>query len=251
MDAFIISSNIRFSTHDDGLHAWPLRKEILANIYLRYSPLLIGTQEGRKPQLDELKSLLPGYQISDQHRNWMAERMYPCIFFNEKHLKLTNSGDFWLSETPDIDGSSSFESMFPRLCTWVCLEFSGTEFYVFNTHLDHVKSSTRAGQIQVVCDQIEKINKNKSPVILMGDFNDCPLSETRNIIIKQVSTLKDDWSLPEEASHHPFTGENAEGQRIDWILHNFDQRAEIFLDKSSVDGIWPSDHFPLIAKFKF
>lgn len=251
MDAFVISSNIRFSTHDDGAHAWPLRKNYLAKLYLNYSPILIGTQEGRQPQLQELHALLPNYSLADSHRQWLGERMYPCIFYHREHIVLHASGDFWLSETPDIDGSSSFGSMFPRLCTWACVEVEGLKFFVFNTHLDHVQSSTREAQVEVLCQQVKRLNPESLPIIIMGDFNDSPDSQTRETIYRHFPLLRDDWSGIEEASHHPFTGTNPEGQRIDWILHDLKAQAELHLNKESFEGIWPSDHFPLVAKLKF
>lgn len=251
MEVFIISSNIRFSTHDDGNHAWPLRKNILAQIYQKYSPIVIGTQEGRQPQLEELQEILPGYTLAATHRSWLKERMYPCIFFQQQSVQLHDSGDFWLSLTPYVDGSSSFESMFPRLCTWVCLQFQDTRFFVFNTHLDHVKASTREAQVSVLCQEIKKLNTGNLPVIIMGDFNDSPRSQTRQILHRNFVRLRDDWSGPEEASHHPFSGINPEGQRIDWVLHDFEKKAELHLNKESLDGIWPSDHFPLVAKLRF
>jgi len=250
MELFIISSNIRFSTHDDAEHAWPKRKNILAQLLRSYSPLLIGTQEGRHPQLLELAELLPDYQLVDQHREWIGERMYPCLFVKRNLSQVKDSGDFWLSETPHIDGSSSFESMFPRLCTWVKIELNGSFIYIFNTHLDHVQTSTRKAQAQVLCNEIKKINAKNLPMIILGDFNDSPDSPTRKCIISNFSDLKDDWNQAEESSHHPFSGHNPEGHRIDWILHTFSQRMELSLDKSSTNGIWPSDHFPLVGKLK-
>lgn len=250
MDAFIISSNIRFSTHDDGPQAWPKRKSILARTLLHYSPLIIGTQEGREPQLREFLSLLPDFSVSDVNRSWINERMYPCLFFNTKHLQVEESGDFWLSETPGVDGSSSFGSMFPRLCTWMQASVNESSFFVFNTHLDHVRDETRHSQAKVLCDQIKKINSQNLPMILMGDFNDSPTSLTRSIIEKELPTLVDNWTSAEESSHHPFSGQNSQGDRIDWILHSFRQKVQIHLDKSVENNTWPSDHFPVVAKFK-
>ena len=37
---------------------WDKRKEILRNILLSYKPNIIGTQEGREPQLRNLETLL-------------------------------------------------------------------------------------------------------------------------------------------------------------------------------------------------
>ena len=77
----------------------------------------ICTQEGRKPQLMDAESLLKDYSHAFKERSWIEERMYPCIFIS-KSWNVLGSGDRWLSETPEVPGSKSFESMFPRLMTY-------------------------------------------------------------------------------------------------------------------------------------
>lgn len=37
-------------------------------------------------------------------------------------LRLVRSGNFWLSDTPDIPGSNSWHTSFPRLATWGLFE---------------------------------------------------------------------------------------------------------------------------------
>ena len=53
-----------------------------------------------------------------------------------------------------------------------------------------------------------------------------------------------------EGTYHAFTGVTS-GNRIDWVMHNGGFKAvsaEIL--KSSYDGIYPSDHFPIGAEFR-
>lgn len=252
----VASSNIRFENPADGENDWPLRRTLWAEMVNEFSPWILGTQEGREPQLKDAQTLLPHLKLIDDHRQWISERMYPCLFMDTRQIKVLKSGDIWLSETPDIAGSKSFDSAFPRLCTWAQVEVISSEhkFFVVNTHLDHVQASTREQQIQVLIETIQKENSSSDPIILMGDFNEDPFGLVREQLDRELK-LVDPWiefCHDEETSHHKFCGVNERGARIDWILT--DQKLKpisIELDKRNDGKTWPSDHFMVKAEFKF
>ncbi len=256
MNLCFITSNIRFDNPSDGLHSWTYRKDLLAQTLLKHSPDIIATQEGRYDQLKELESLLTGFVLIDQHRSWIKERMYPSFFIRKNTFEICQSGDAWLSETPTIAGSSSFESAFPRLMTWLHVQVKGTQqkFFIVNTHLDHIKESTRLCQIHVLNQEIDHLWDKLSYLVVMGDFNDSPDSDARKIL-DQKFQLKDAWKYFhsfEESSHHAFKGEVQNGTRIDWIM--LDSRIKIeksVMDKSNEQGKYPSDHFPVMCEIKF
>lgn len=248
----IITSNIRFANLADGIHTWESRRPLLVKLYQDFGPDILGTQEGRVVQLKELDQELPELVLVDSHRNWIDERMYPCLFINPKTVKVERSGDIWLSETPQVPGSSSFQSMFPRLCTWAEVTFlkNNLEMIVINTHLDHIKTETRLEQIKVLISEIKKISKRQ--VLIMGDFNESPLSSLQEEINLHFD-LKDPWKekkMAEETSHHGFLGNQMkDGDRIDWILIPKAFSCEdIHLEKKpNQEGVFPSDHYPLFA----
>jgi endonuclease/exonuclease/phosphatase family metal-dependent hydrolase len=247
----LISSNIRFDNPADGKFSWNFRKEFLVERLSDFQPDIIGTQEGREPQLRELESLLRSYEIIAGHRQWIEERMYPCLFVKKGQFQLIKSGDIWLSETPHIAGSSSFQSAFPRLCTWSVLAHTQRpldHFLIINTHLDHVLDFTRVRQVQVLISELQN-ELEKFPTIIMGDFNESPDGETRKVLTKHSVSLIDPWNIlknTEHASYHQFNGNNLHQQRIDWLLHtpHFEPQS-VELDTSHKDGLYPSDHFPL------
>ncbi len=253
----IITANIRFDNSADNADSWPNRRELFSQTLLSHSPLLIATQEGREPQLLDLHSLLDGYTLISQNRNWIEQRMYPCLFLKESLWEIHDSGDKWLSLTPDIAGSSSFESAFPRLFTWVhaTLRSNNEKYLIINTHLDHILESTRLSQVEVLATELLKLVQNDEKIIILGDFNDSPQSEVRSHLISLLPFLSDPWielNMKEETSFHPFTGVNPDGFRIDWIL--VDKRIEykkIELDKSERSGKYPSDHFPVVCEINF
>lgn len=247
----LISSNIRFANTEDGVHDWVQRKGLLQCIYHSFAPDFLGTQEGRIGQIHDLAEGLKSLSLIESHRSWIPERMYPCLFFNPETVALEKSGDIWLSTTPEVPGSVSFNSAFPRLCTWaeVTLKKCGTQLIVVNTHLDHVLSSSRMEQAKVLIEEVSKISSR--PVVIMGDFNESPLTALKQLLMESFK-LKDPWeelSLPEETSHHGFQGKLAKGDRIDWILvPRAFQSLSITLEKRSfMEGIFPSDHYPLLA----
>jgi len=256
MEICLISCNIRFDNPSDGANAWPHRRDLLAETLLSHDPALICTQEGRWPQLTELRGLLGHYQLIDHHRSWIGERMYPSIYLRNDTFEYLSSGDLWLSETPEIAGSRSFESAFPRLLTWVTLQLKNSDqkFLFVNTHLDHIKTQTRLGQIKVLIKEIKRVWDQNSRLIIMGDFNDSPDSDVCKLILEAFPNLMDAWKLHhehEETSHHAFNGEIQNGSRIDWIL--VDQRLHVvdcLMDKTNRNGSYPTDHFPIVCRIK-
>ncbi len=256
MKLCLISSNIRFDNPADGANSWPHRRSILAETLLAHAPDVIATQEGRFAQLKDFETLLPGYQIVDHHRSWIKERMYPTFFIRKDTFEILKSEDLWLSETPEVAGSASFGSTFPRLMTALRLQPKGSELnLVFvNTHLDHVKSQTRAAQARVLMGEVCKHLSPPAVLVVMGDFNDSPSSEVRTIVMEAFPNLIDTWgacNVLEETSHHAFRGECQSGARIDWILADKSLTVEsCILDKRTIDGRYPSDHFPVVCHLK-
>ena len=248
----IISSNIRFDNPADGVQCWDMRQSVLSNVLLSHHPFLIGTQEGRHSQHLEFSQKLTNYKLCAAHRPWIDERMYPCIYLLNDLTQDIQSGDAWLSETPGIAGSHLAGSAFPRLCTWVRLNLQGQSVVVLNLHLDFLETDTRMRQCEILCDEIKRQTTANDRVIIMGDFNDSPGSRVHTHLLDSCHKFYDPWSTQEEPSHHSFSGSAWQGQRIDWIL--LDRRLkcdEIFLDKTRQGQVWPSDHYPLVCRFRF
>lgn len=242
----VVSSNIRFDNPQDQEHSWNGRRKILSRKIVDFRPHILGTQEGRRPQLQDLEDLVQ-LKIIDTHRNWLAERMYPSLFFRSD-LSLLESGDIWLSKTPHIPGSKSFGSAFPRLATWAKFEFHQQKLLMANLHLDHEQAATRLQQIKVFITEIKKRRSDHLPFLLTGDFNEGPSGPVYELIKKELS-LCDPWKILgrlEQSSHHKFNGDTQSGKRIDWILTTQHFKInDIFFNTKSHQGVFPSDHFPL------
>ncbi len=141
--------------------------------------------------------------------------------------------------------------------TWIKINprHSQEKFLIVNTHLDHIHSETRERQTQVLIQGIKKVWQPDFKLIIMGDFNDSPQGQVRSLLSREFKELQDAWKLfnqHEETSHHAFSGECQNGSRIDWILVDNKIKVEnAFMDKKTSDGLYPSDHFPVICHIRF
>lgn len=133
---------------------------------------IFGTQEGIRHQLESLKEKLPGYDyigVGRDDGNISGE--HSAIFYNTNLFDLTDSGNFWLSETPDRP-SLGWDAACIRICTWGKFrhKMSGKEFLYFNLHADHVGKQARIESVKLIKRKISEFGENL-PVFLSGDFN--------------------------------------------------------------------------------
>lgn len=248
----LMTFNLRFATPIDGPNAWEFRKELVAQIILSHAPDLLGTQEGTVPQLNYLEERLSGYAPLTAHRRVDPTCQYPTIFYRPERFRVRESGEFWLSETPEAHRSMSWCSAFPRMVTYGLFQETGRQewFYFINTHLDHVSEEARLQGARMIRRHFFPLDK---PMILVGDFNEPPGFPVFQALIRDDSPLRDTWrevypSGEEAPTQHGFNGK-PRGHRIDWILTTppFSvRRVAIVTDHE--DGRYPSDHFPYEAE---
>ena len=143
----VMSINIRLGVADDGPNHWELRKPLVTEAIKQFSPDLLGTQETFKFQADYLKRELNNDE-STQYEYFGRSRMkspneHCGIFYNKQRFTWLAGGHFWLSESPEVPESKSWDSSLPRMATWVLLhdETAGPEsqsVLLVNTHFETV-----------------------------------------------------------------------------------------------------------------
>jgi len=195
----IMSYNIRSSNIDADKHKWSNRKKLVAETLNHYRPDIISTQEGLKSQLLELRKMVPGYGYYGILNDIKAEDENLAIFYNIDTVKLIKSGHFWLSETPDISNSKSWNMMFPRMVTYihgVQISKNKQEFIVINTHFDHDSTESRVNSSKLIIKKIKELFNNKEgdgslPIFITGDFNEAPSNPSYNEFI--LNGFKDSY----------------------------------------------------------
>ncbi|HUT54904.1 MAG TPA: endonuclease/exonuclease/phosphatase family protein, partial [bacterium] len=172
----VMSFNIRTLMLSDGRDYWAFRRGHVAQLIRKYDPDLAGMQEVFKSQANDLQRRLPDYAWFGPPREDGKRVGERCpIFFRKDRLELEAQGTFWLSETPDVPGSRSWDAAFPRLVTWGRFKqkSSGAVFYLFNTHFDHMGQTAREMSAKIILAKISEIAGSET-FIVTGDFNSAP-----------------------------------------------------------------------------
>ncbi len=241
--------NLRFENDMDGPDAWSFRKKLVTELIKHHKPAILGTQEGMWPQLVYIQDTLPGYLLHAPDRILDATSQYPTLFFLKSRFSVHEGGEFWLSRTPEVHRSKSWDSTFPRMINYARISEieSGNHFWVAVTHLDHMGAQARYEQAKIIAEWVKTRN---GPVILMGDFNDSPGSPVHALLTSAETGLRDTWEIlggkedRNSFTQHGFTGIPRE-TRMDWILTSAHFHVvETSIIKDHVENRYPSDHFP-------
>lgn len=249
----VLTLNLRFGLADDGPNSWQYRKTIIASLLKKYPADFIGFQEANDFQIDFLNENLSGY-------NYIGKRT-PAPYFWQNNIifykstwKCTHYEHFFLSPTPRIP-SRGRESIWPRQCTIGVFKKNDRMLICVNTHFDF-SASVQVESARLILKQLSCLPPDLS-AILLGDFNTTPDSACHRIFTGQdhekgtgkSRSFQNAFSEPFPGTIHNFSG-NARGGHIDWILYRgriIKKNCKIIQD--SVNGNYPSDHFPLYASF--
>jgi endonuclease/exonuclease/phosphatase family metal-dependent hydrolase len=247
----VCSYNLRMDTPSDSANAWPFRKEAVRALIRYHDFDIVGTQEGFLHQLQDVCEL-PEYARSGSGRDDGMEAGEHCaILYKKDKFAVVDSGDFWLSETPDVPGKGWDATCCNRICSWVKFRerTGGVEFYVFNVHFDHQGTTARRESARLLVRKIGEIAKD-APVIATGDYNSTPETEQ----IQTLSTfLSDTRSISEQPPYGPEGTFNTrfsnpiQDVRIDYIFVNasFRVRKYAVLTDCRESSYYPSDHQPV------
>lgn len=251
----VMSFNVRLPIETDGANRWEARRELAAQAIADAAPDVIGTQELHKPQGDWLVERLPRYAWFGRDRRGGHGDEHMGVFYRSDRLRVLESGDFWLSDTPDVPGSITWGHPFPRMATWALFEriADGRRFYLFNTHLPYREedSAARERGARLLAERIAALPADV-PVVVTGDFNATPGGPVHAAL---STTLRDAWETAPRRSgpaetFHAFGG--TADRRIDWILvRGFEVLEARTLDACDGEGgRCPSDHFPVLAELR-
>ena len=225
----------------------------VVSIIKKYAPDSFGVQEAHKMWIDALVEGLPGYDYVGVGRNdGKEDGEYAAVFYRRDRFTPSDSGNFWISETPDVP-SKGWDSACIRIATYVKLTDNETgESYIhFNTHLDHIGVQAQINGAKMI--QEKAASFGGVPVVATGDFNVEQGSDCYNTMIS--ANMADARTLAPDTDDC-FTFHWFKPEEIQTII-DF-----IFVDKTTVepvkfrvinekvDGKFYSDHYAVYADIK-
>lgn len=246
---------------------WEERLAYFDDIFARHDPDLIGTQElsPLNAEVTAISELLPGYGVI-YYRDTILGRTYPdaAIFYRSERFEVIESGDYWLSPTPDVPFSSGFARIqLPRLVVWARLRdlaAGGREIFFATTHFDN-NSPSQELSAPLLQERTAPFAGDR-PVIVVGDFNSRPNStaygilttdDSNGIVFENAFDLTDwrldtnltpapEYDLGDRIDHIFLAGDGVSWTVDDWVVD---------LTVYGANDRYPSDHWPVVATVQY
>lgn len=265
----VLTCNIRVALPEDdekGL-GWNTRRQVCVQLIKDQQPDIIGFQEVLKEQAAYLQQQMPKYvlfgfdgpEMDARPTGYHGIAKNPIMWLKQRY-ELLAGGTYWLSETPLVAGSMSWNTARARHVNWVRLREikTGKEFRVVNLHLDHKSHEAKIQQAKLMATECSQYQP-AFPQILTGDFN----SRAGSDVFERVKTagFVDSYAAlhgetdPGVTAHgfEPIDSPRLAGKgKIDFIFCKGNCKpltAGIIKDKPK--GIFPSDHFFVSAEITF
>jgi len=231
--------NIRNGLANDGPNSWEHRRHLTVKVIRESKTDIIGAQEVYDFQRDYLKIKLPEdsfYSVGREDGDKQGEQC--TILWRADVFHPIDKGTFWLSDAPEIPNSMTWGNRITRICSWI--RFS-EGFYFYNTHWDHESVEARRRSAKMFIEQYSLT----LPWILIGDFNAEPNSPEMDLLCAAGNcefVSRDNTG----GTFHDFQG-GENGACIDHMLVGGGIYAAVNeVVRTSEDGIFPSDHYPVI-----
>lgn len=247
----VMSFNVRCADDPEG--SINNRSQLVTAVIDRYAPDSFGVQEATGKWMRILKREFGDrYGCVGKPRDYYGPfSEYSAVFYLKDKYNLIDEGTIWLSETPEKKNTKSFDSACFRIATWAVLENkeTGVRYTHMNTHLDHVLESTRDGQAGVLLEKLKEL-QTEGNVIVTGDFNAYP---NEDVYKRMIAVTDDVASTAKNAdsgiTFHNYGKKEDKGQgAIDFIFTSKGVKADTYkIIRNTVEGMYPSDHYPIVA----
>jgi len=284
VDLTIGSYNIRYDNKNDQLkgNGWDQRLPVISSLIQFIDYDILGCQEVLVNQLADLTRQLPEYDYVGVGREDGKEAgEFAPIFYKKDKFKILDSGQFWLSESPN-EPSKGWDAALPRICTYVHLQekSSGKKLWYFNLHMDHVGTIAREESSKLVISRIKAMLKPQEAAVLTGDFNVDQHNPIYNILAESgiirdsyvIAPFKYAWNgtfsafdnnlFTDSRIDHVFVNKRLKVKKYAVLTESYRAPKETITEVKKGDfpkelsfkdyeAKLPSDHFPIVVKAEF
>ncbi len=252
----IMTFNVQGSTYpEEGPNSWASRAAVNVRTIKRYAPDLIGFQEVQSGNLATYSEELADYDhIAGNCYGDVEPTEYTSIFWKRERFELVESGQFWLSETPD-EPSIGWGVPYPMGATWVKVRRKEDE-----SELSRVEGS------KLIAQRITQLQADEIAAIVTGDFNCNPWDEPYRIFVDNGFTdtyrAAGQGDSAASSTFHGFRGEEYfalewGGEvywRVDWVLARDGasslRTTSCTIVRNAEPPLYPSDHYPMVSEVR-
>lgn len=251
----VMTYNIRCGSCESPENAnyWKKRKYLVAHLIKIHNPDIIGLQEAEIPQVEDLVEMLDDYSWVGVGREDGKEKgETTAILFRHNRFSLQGQQHLWLSQTPQ-QVSRGWDASYRRTLSIAKLGDAATKqsLFVFNTHFDNNGELARQESAKLLLAEVTKMEA-QGAIVVTGDFNFKADAKGYEIITQTLADAGKISTTPAKGGNKTFNdfGANTEtDNKIDFIFVKKDAKVLAHqVDATIYNSLYPSDHFPVIAR---
>jgi endonuclease/exonuclease/phosphatase family metal-dependent hydrolase len=211
----------------------------IAEVIKRADPDIVALQEvdvrtRRSGGVDQLKELA---RLTKMHARFGKGRDFEGGDYGQAILSKRAIGSFKVHALPPANDADR------RIAIEARIRGDGDlpDVRVVGTHLHHVNEDFRVAQARRLTEILTADRDDKTPTILMGDFNAVPGSPT-------IDFLLEGWddTMPDTGRTYPASQPT---KKIDWILLQKGHRWHV-VERRVIDEQIASDHRPIVVELE-
>ena len=160
----------------------------------------------------------------------------------------SKAGNALLSRYP-LASSSTTSLSYDRGVAQITIAVSGVAVNLFSTHVDYENASWRTVQIT---EALQWMSGFAEPRIVMGDFNTSPGTSDYSLL---ATAYQDSWVTAQRAgtaTAYNTSGATHGNSRFDYVFNSSVAALSlrsVAVPDTRVNGVFPSDHDPVVAVF--
>ncbi len=253
----VMSFNIRYDNYNDGQNKWQNRKQEVTELIKDYHPDFLGIQEGLFNQIQFMIDSLHGYNYIGVGRDDGKQAgEFSAVLYDTTKFHPEDIHTFWLSKTP-AEVSVGWDASMERICTFgrFVHNASARNFYVFNTHFDHMGRKARKNSAKLIMLTIKEMGIKDSCIVVMGDLNSLPSEKPVKVLSGFLQYPRNTNTVAIEGpagTYNGFDTTNLPAKQIDYIFSkNLIPKQYIHINDKRQNGLWISDHLPVYGVFEY
>ena len=230
-------------------------------------PDIVGLQEAEQEQVVDILNNCSGYSYVGYGRESGKDITSSFSNFEQflgkdhgesttilyKTNKFTKHSDGWFCHSNNPNKADTYfpgtTDEQPRISTWVILTHkdTGRKFFYLNTHT--TTYDVREQEIQLIKEQVEKLNTEKLPVILSADWNLVEDDSWMLPITENYLSARKTAPITDNCYTYHWWESTSDKKQIDHIYYKDLECFEFRTVNQKWDGLYISDHYPIYAKF--
>lgn len=245
----IMTFNLRYDNETDGKHSWSFRQGALLKMIRKQKADVIGTQETTDRIYAFLKQHNRSYWLVGDGRNADRKGERCTVLIKKSRYDVLETETVWLNGDFHKAGDLDPREGFARICTMVLVQDKQTlvKTRIFNAHLAYQSEEVIARNGEQLLKYIRSFESTKIPFVLMGDFNSSIDKPLHQPLLERYHEAYKTLNQPRPNTFHAY-GDPQGIDAIDFIYTDALTFISVTTDISTFDGLYPSDHYPVIAE---